>query len=72
MRSNNVHDLVQCQLIRMSWDIKASKALSIMIPNTIDQKKIATSEQINSLLKCVVKSMENSQESLVVALQESV
>lgn len=61
MRNNKVRNL-----IRMSSDIKALKALSI-IPDIIDQK----SEQISSLLTCVVESMEDSQESLVVALQES-
>ncbi|GGN35844.1 MULTISPECIES: hypothetical protein [Marinomonas] len=45
-------------LIRMSSDI-------------IDQKTTVTSEQISSLLACVVEGMEDSQESLVVALQES-
>jgi hypothetical protein len=65
MRNNKVRNL-----IRMSSDIKALKALSI-IPDIIDQKTTVTSEQIRSLLACVVESMEDSQESLVVALQES-
>ncbi|AEF53415.1 hypothetical protein Mar181_0350 [Marinomonas posidonica IVIA-Po-181] len=70
MRSNLL-DLVQCQLIRMSSDIKALKTLSIVIPDTIDHETTVTSEGISSLLKCVVESMKNSQESLFVALQET-
>jgi hypothetical protein len=54
----------------MFSDIKALKTLSI-ISDIIDQKTTFMSEQISSLLACVVESMEESQESLVVALQES-
>jgi hypothetical protein len=54
----------------MFSDIKALKTLSI-ISDIIDQKTTVMSEQISSLLACVVESMEESQESLVVALQES-
>ncbi|WP_219702364.1 hypothetical protein [Marinomonas lutimaris] len=57
-------------LIRMFSDIKALKTLSI-ISDIINQKTTVMSEQISSLLACVVESMEESQESLVVALQES-
>jgi hypothetical protein len=70
MLNNKVRDLIQCQSIRMFSDIKALKTLSI-ISDIIDQKTTVMSEQISSLLACVVESMEESQESLVVALQES-
>lgn len=68
--SSNEHNLIQCQLIRISSHIKTLKALSIVMPDIIDQEVTVTSEKNSSPSKYAVANMGNSQESLVVALQE--
>lgn len=49
---------------KLEISVSALSALSIMIPDTIDQETTVSSEQIGSLIKCVVMTIESAKRSL--------
>ncbi len=60
---------LQMELHRLSIGISALGALSIMIPDTIDQESTVSSEQISCLLKCVECNLQSASKNISAAIQ---
>ena len=68
--NNSVYDSMQRQVTEMSFGIDALKALSIMIPDAIDQDSTINTDQISALLRCTYNKLEECQQTLENILNE--
>ena len=66
--SSDTRDELLRQMHRMSLGVDALEALSLMIPNAIDQEIGLTGEQAGSLLTCVEFSLLTTQRKIVALL----
>lgn len=61
---------LRTEFLRLSDGIEALNALSVMIPDTVEQETTVSADQICALLKCVSHRLSESHQELQYILQD--